>query len=116
MSDKYEFTGETKMLLNGVVVKQITRIRDGEAEKNLDQENAWVSGNAWVYGMCDHLHIAGLKFAVTILNSGSMSIGCQTKTFAEWRAVEFAQQRELDQIQFDKTRAVLLPMLDLMES
>lgn len=69
MNDKYEFTGEEKVLGGGAVVCRIKAIKDFglvkagdiggwiETEKNLDVSgDAWVygdalvSGSAWVYG------------------------------------------------------------------
>jgi hypothetical protein len=56
MINKYEFTGEVKVVL-GITLKQIRRLSDKEfggwieEEKNLSQSgNAWVYGNAQVYG------------------------------------------------------------------
>jgi hypothetical protein len=51
--------------------------------------NAWVSGNAMVYGNAwetSPLYIQGTKHSVTNCAHGSIAIGCQVHTFAEWKA------------------------------
>lgn len=57
MEKKYEFTGETKTLRCGTVVRRIKRLSDGliggwiEKEANLSHNgNSFVYGNSWVYG------------------------------------------------------------------
>lgn len=66
-------------------------------------------------GPMDFIFVAGLKFTVSIQNNRIMSIGCETKSFDEWRAIEFDQQSDLSEVEFNTMRAILLPMLDAME-
>ena len=56
---------------------------------------AWVSGNAWVFGDArvfgdawetSPLYIQGSRHSVTNCAHGSITIGCQVHTFAEWKA------------------------------
>jgi hypothetical protein len=50
--------------------------------------NAWVDGNAWVYGDAwetSPLYIQGTKHSVTNCAHGKLAIGCQVRTFAEWK-------------------------------
>ena len=44
--------------------------------------NAWVSGNAWKEAP---LYIQGSRHAITNCAFGSLSIGCITLTFSEWK-------------------------------
>ena len=51
--------------------------------------DAWVSGDAWVYGDAwetSPLYIQGSRHSVTNCAHGSIAIGCQMHTFAEWKA------------------------------
>ena len=127
---KYEFTGEEKLMSCGALVKRIKRIHDGviggwiETEKNLDHYgNAWVygdarvsgdaqvSGNARVEKQFDFVFISGLRFPVTVRNDGFASIGCQTKSIAEWLGVAFEDQSQItDRGEFDMMQTVLRPV------
>lgn len=110
---KYEFTGETKIFF-GVKLKRIRatvaiekyNIAAGElggwieGEKNLDQsDNAWVSGNAQVYGNAwvsgnarvygdawekSPLYIRGTHYAFYMATANKVGCGCQIFTFAGW--------------------------------
>ena len=51
--------------------------------------NAWVFGDAWVFGAAwetSPLYIQGSRHSVTNCAHGSIAIGCQVHTFAEWKA------------------------------
>jgi hypothetical protein len=45
--------------------------------------NTWVCGNAW---KTSPLYIQGSRHSVTNCAHGSIAIGCQVHTFAEWKA------------------------------
>ena len=45
--------------------------------------DAWVSGDAWE---TSPLYIQGSRHSVTNCAHGSIAIGCQVHTFAEWKA------------------------------
>ena len=96
---KYEFTGEVKVVF-GITLKQIKRISNGEVggwiekEENLSQVSgdAWVFGNARVYGDAqvkkfdDLINVTNLQFNLTVTPK-SASIGCHLKTHSEWLKV-----------------------------
>jgi len=59
MERKYEFTGETRTLDNGIIVRQIRRLSDGElggyieTEDNLSHTGTcWISEDSIAYGSC----------------------------------------------------------------
>ena len=123
---KYEFTGET-IKAYGRTLRRVRRLRDGEiggwieAEKNLSQDGAaWISGAARIFGAAriekplDFIHVAGLRYAVTIRNDGFASIGCTTKTIEGWLALQCDEQEELGNTEFSEASAILRPLMEFM--
>ena len=109
MTDKYEFTGETKVVL-GITLRQIraliaiplfgVSVGDVggwiEKEENLSQasDSAWISGDAWIYGDAriykvnvESTRTDGYTFTVAPTPNGPRVIaGCRYLTFKEAKA------------------------------
>ena len=107
MTKKYELTNETKTAWNGETLYRIKALRDiarhavekGDlggwiaSEKKLAQDgDAWVSGNAEVYGNADYttIHGFGTQFRTTTFfqcedKQIRVSCGCFLGTIPEFR-------------------------------
>ena len=113
MDKNYKFTGETKEV-NGITLNQIVAIKDipkhnikvgdigGWIEKyeNLS-DNAWVFGNARVYGDAwdkSPLYIQGTRWSVCMCDKTHLKVGCQVHTLEEWgkRYKEIAKQNNAE--------------------
>lgn len=96
-NNKYEFTGETKVVF-GVTLQQIRAISDFgnigkgdvggwiDSERNLSQKgNAWVSGNAEVSGKClkTPTVLTGLGHTLTITDH-LVRAGCECHPPSVW--------------------------------
>jgi len=107
----FEFTGETKVFL-GITLKRIkasvsfsTVIKGQiggwiEKEENLS-DNAWVSGNAQVYGDAwekSPLHIVLTRWSLTVSSKTIITIGCNSFTVPKWeeKAETIAQKEGMN--------------------
>ena len=99
---KYEFTGEEEEY-NGIVLKRI-KYEGGEIggwiekSENLSQTgNAWVSGDARVYGNAwekTPLQIAGTKFFFNVSSKTTIQIGCSSFSIEDLQKNWVALARE----------------------
>ena len=93
----FKLTNETTTNIFGVTLYRIELTIDckwgkvgdkgGFVEKESNLDDAWVSGNARVYGDAwgkSPLQIQGTRHFFTVSSKTHISIGCHSKTFKEW--------------------------------
>lgn len=112
---KYEFTGEEKeffgrTLLRIRAVRDFADVHSGdvggwvESEENLSHAgNAWVSGDAKVYGGAwphSPFFVQGTRWSFNITSPNIVRCGCQKHTWQEWhdRYDEISKKHEADDV------------------
>ena len=97
---KYELTDETREVF-GKKLRRVRYLETGElggwieGERNLSQAgNARVYGDAWE---ASPLQIQGTKFFFCVSSKDCVTVGCHTKTIAEWQET---YEAEFDEHEF----------------